>query len=344
MSAIKKLEQAFAKQELINIADFMQLVITEYYLQAKIGSQGDFTTAPEISQMFGELIGIWAAHNFQELKQDKINLVELGPGNGTLMKDLLRATKHIDKFHEGLNIKLIEQSISLQKKQQQNLEGYEIKWLNKLSEIKNNLPSIYIANEFFDCLPVRQFKKLGTQFFEVLINRELQFIEQQVDNQQLISLLQHDYSDVKNDEIIEISFTAQEIFQNIVSNIKINKGAALIIDYGYNIKNAEKRISTLQAIHNHQFCGVFEHLGQADLTAHVDFSSFEKIVKASGLQYLYLTQNEFLHSLGIEYRLKQLINNAENEEIVSNLLSQYKRLTDKEQMGELFKVLIIYNY
>ncbi|MBA8666665.1 SAM-dependent methyltransferase [Holosporaceae bacterium 'Namur'] len=318
----------------IPLDQFLSICISYYYnTRDPFGKKGDFITAPEITQMFGEIIGIWCANAWIKLGMPKFNLVEIGGGRGTLMDDLLRGTKHIREFAENIrNIYMIETSESLKSIQRQklSLHNYNFIWLDDIENLEPN-PNIIINNEFFDALPIKQFIKSKHGFKEVFITlKENKFVFAPLGVE-----IQSDI-ECKADDIIEVSPVRESYANKIATIIKDYGGAGLIIDYGY---INSPFISTLQAMKDNTYHNIFHNIGEADLTSHVDFDSLIKIFENEKLQYLFSTQGEFLKKCGIEFRAEQLIKNGADKKKIQ---SELYRLVDKEQMGELFKVLEIY--
>lgn len=317
---------------------YMELALAHpeygYYMtRDPFGSAGDFTTAPEISQLFGEIIGIWCAQQWMTMGvPEQCNLIEIGPGRGTLMADLLRGTKHIPNFHDSLNIHLIETSPVLIKKQQETLREYSVSWHQDLSSIANDIPSIIIANEFFDALPIRQFTFNNGKWSEHYIDIESGNLK--------TTWLASDYipqniPKAKNGDIFETS-PVQEEYANLVCKHITKKGEALIIDYGH---TATGFGDTLQALYKHEPCSFLSHVGDADITTHIDFERLSYIFKDYRTRIS--TQAEFLHKNGISLRLQSLLERNKDPKIIHNLQSGYDRLTSQDQMGNLFKVLEI---
>ncbi len=296
---------------------FMGDALTHYYkTRDPLGVDGDFTTAPEISQLFGEIIGVWAVQQWIKLgSPPSFNLIEIGPGRGTLMADLLRGTSHISDFHNPMDIHLIETSATLTEKQKATLKNYNIEWHNDLSNIKTDKPSIIIANEFFDALPIRQFKFQDNQWLEHYIDDDKP-IWVEVNNPPIKQKL----PPPTDGDIFEYS-DAQKNYAEILSKYH---GATLIIDYGY-VQSSYG--DSLQALYKHAPCVITDHIGEADLTSHIDFEWLSSFFKKTQIK----TQREFLKENGIDIRYQSL-NNAD-------LKSGYDRLLDMNQMGNLFKVL-----
>ncbi len=330
----------------LSIADYMKICLTHpehgYYIRNKpIGATGDFTTSPEISQMFGELIGLWIGHVWIDQQKPKnFSLVELGPGNGTLMADILRATKRISGFHSALNLILIEISPSLRKIQKNSLKGFSAQWKTDLETLPKQ-PTIVIANEFFDTLPVRQFKRNSDQWYEIMVNMEASddpesndFCYQLMKTRDKIFFNSEDRR-IGDGCIIEISKSIQDIVRYLSKHIEENSGAALIIDYGKegNLGN------TLQAVHQHRYADPLRFPGEQDLTCLVDFEAIRNYAERSGVVVSNLIcQGDFLKALGIEERARVLSQNLRGKAL-SLHQSALERLTSKKLMGNLFKVI-----
>jgi NADH dehydrogenase [ubiquinone] 1 alpha subcomplex assembly factor 7 len=311
----------------ISIAEYMQFALSHpeygYYMQRDpLGADGDFTTAPEISQVFGETIGAWLAHSWKLLgKPAQIALVELGAGRGTLMADILRATKNVKNFHAAISVHLVEISPTLKQKQWKTLAGKHpsIEW-HETIETLPPLPLFLVANEFFDAMPIRQFVGCKERMITLDTQENLCFT-------------------IGNDNITEICEPALAITSQICEHMKKYSGAAIIIDYGYVGGSAG---DTLQAMKNHAYHPILQDVGDADLTAHLDFDSIAAIAKKAGL-YVSETipQGAFLMRLGAGERTTNLCAATNDIKQQKLLISGLKRLASPEQMGELFKVITI---
>ena len=337
----------------ISIAEFMSLSMNRldssyYRASSPIGKNADFITAPEVSQLFGEIIGIWCAqiwniHN----KPSNINLIELGPGRGTLMKDLLRSTKNISNFHHNINIYLVEINESLQQEQKQNIQHQNVKWYKKFEEIEPKF-SIIIANEFFDALPINQFVKKKGVWFENVVgldkDKNYLYIHPQALKSEMEEYLIKEYNYIQDDGLIEVSDESSILISFITKTIKEYGGTALIIDYGY-IKNLCRNfISTLQSVKNHKFHPIFDDIGNADLSAHVNFCLLSDIAKLNGgIVYGPITQKDFLLNMYMSVRRDMLLAKARSELEIQTINSGYNRLIDSAQMGNLFKAMMISN-
>jgi NADH dehydrogenase [ubiquinone] 1 alpha subcomplex assembly factor 7 len=323
----RQLKQLIALNGPIPIDMFMKMAIEHYYSHVEpFGKSGDFITAPEISQMFGEIIGIWCAHQWQLNGQQPFILVEIGAGNGTLMSDLLRSTKNVPGFHDAIKkiiiIEISNRLISIQKSQ---INFPRIEWKSHISEINNNNCYV-ICNEFFDALPIKQYVKEDGYLQELAIKLDT--------NDNLViakSLVKSPTSSTAKDgQIIELSPTRNDYMKTILEKSK-DHGVALIIDYGY-IEPPYK--STLQAVKNHKHHPILSDIGGADLTSLVDFKSLQECCNERNSQIY--TQGDFLNKYGIIERSQTLINVGANPTKINSALH---RLTNKSEMGELFKVL-----
>jgi NADH dehydrogenase [ubiquinone] 1 alpha subcomplex assembly factor 7 len=331
----------------ISIADYMRYCLGHpkygyYQTRDPFGPLGDFTTAPEISQMFGELIGAWAAAVWQHMgTPERVSLVELGPGRGTLMADALRAAKALPEFHAALAVHLVEMSDALAAKQRETLAlaGVPIVWHRNISDIPEG-PTIFTANEFFDALPVAHYVRAHDGWHERVVGLG--------EEGRLIFALNPE--PMKNFEkafagriggapigaIIEHRSASYAL--DIIRHLKRFGGAVLIIDYGY----TEGRFGeTLQGVRAHQYADVLADPGEVDLTAHVDFAALAHAGTASGARVGGpLSQGDFLRRLGIAQRAAQLKTRATPQQ-QADIDAALNRLTAADQMGELFKVLAI---
>ena len=343
----------------IKIDEMMKQVLSihgeSYYRNVKnIGSEGDFITSPEISQLFGETIALWAIRQVQNIERQylvqpkKFALVELGPGRGTMMRDLLRASKVVPEFFDRVEIYLYEINPHFIKKQKENLAAFNknITWIDNFAGLPK-IPTIIISNEFFDALPVKQYFKVKDQWYEHVfiidsVTEQIKYSKIDI-HINLRTQLSLDHIHAKDGAIFEESIETLDIIRTLSKHIKNYRGAALIIDYGYNIeprkRKREQYNSTLQAIKNHRYTPIIDTLGEADLTAHVDFNAIEKAAKEQGIkEFNYGSQRDFLLFYGIEIRCEILRRNLPEQEryILDN---QLQRLTAPHFMGELFKVL-----
>ena len=331
----------------LRLDKFIDLALYErngYYLSKKpIGRKFDFVTSPEISQMFGEIIGVYLLYHWKEKINSKFNLIELGPGNGTLFKDIERTAKILPNFFENANVNLIEINKELRKIQEKNLNYFKqskIRW-SKALNFRSKLPSIIYSNEFFDCFPVRQFLNDNNHWFE----RYVKFNEKENKyysiNKRVISKKILDYlNKYKRQKIYEVSFSRNKYFEQICKYLKKNRGICILIDYGYNKK---LKNFTLQAIYNHKKTSIFENIGQQDISSHVNFNELIEIAKQNKLQINeFVSQRDFLIKYGILERKKKLL--TKNSNLNKNLLDEeVDRLINVDRMGNLFKCLVVSN-
>lgn len=322
-----------------------------YQKQDKLGCLGDFTTAPEISQLFGEMIALWAIDQWHKMGcPRKTNLVELGPGQGVLMRDFLNVAKLVPEFYQSLSIELIEINPHFIKKQKTNLKlaGLPIKHHTAIQYI-SKIPSIIIANEFFDAMPIKQYIKSKELWYESILIIDPTDGKIKFDKIELGKELQHyllqEHSNAYDGAVIEESPKSLEIIKFISKHIMKFGGASLVIDYGYDIDPIKRMRNqydpTLQAIKNHKYCPLLETLGEADLSAHVDFYALKTIGKDIGINvYGSITQRDFLIANGILLRSKLLQNKLPT--IEANIIAkQVDRLIAPNKMGLLFKVLCL---
>lgn len=344
MNALQsQLEKLIRLQGPIPLSTFMNEALGHaehgYYMkQDPLGKAGDFTTAPEISQMFGEMIGLWFVDIWMRAGQPpKIHLAELGPGRGTLMQDILRTFKLAPALLAGLEIHLVEMSPALTAKQKDTLSDYAPQWHPRLGDVlesAHDAPLFLIANEFFDALPIRQFQKGPEGWHERLVGLDgdaLAFLlaPEPLPNPPLAP------NRAEEGSIAEYCPLGENIITDIAEHVKECGGAALIVDYGY---SQGEMGDTLQAVKNHEYAALLENPGDVDLTAHVNFQLLKSCAEKAGAKVApAVTQGEFLTSLGIMERAKTLSSNGRGEEIMAAL----NRLISEEEMGRIFKVMAI---
>ena len=326
----------------ISIADYMALALGHpehgYYIKRDpFGTRGDFITAPEISQIFGEMIGVWCAQMWMQMGAGPISLVELGPGRGTLMADLLRATKAVAGFHDAVTIHMVETSPTLANAQYMRLRDMHprIEWLDRVEELPQN-KMLLVANEFFDALPIKQFVMTaeGIRERKVTWNTTLRVFEFVLAEPGL-SLAKSSHN-IPANTVMEHSPASRSIMRQLAQHIHAHGGGGLIIDYGY---LGEAHHDTLQALRAHLFHPVLSDPGDADITAHVDFSTLMEIARDVGNQVpALITQGDFLVRMGAQVRLEMLLRQATGEQR-EPLISGLHRLVSPQAMGELFKVM-----
>lgn len=297
-----------------------------YMTRDPFGERGDFMTAPEISQMFGELLGVWCATAWAVMgKPRTFNLVELGPGRGTLMADILRASRAMAGFREAAEIHLVETSPTLRKVQAEKI-GLAVTWHDSLASLPE-APLVLVANEFFDAIPIRQFEKRDRQWFERCVGAEgFGLMPAALDATQGM-----------NGDVIEFAPKRQAIAQDIGARLAEQKGVALIIDYGH-LQTAPG--DTLQAVRAHEYVDITDRPGESDITSHVDFEALGKaMVQAGALVPPAITQRSFLQAMGIEARAAILSAKADPD-VAEIMVRAVARLVAEETMGNLFKVMV----
>ncbi len=271
-----------------------------YYMKKNpFGEKGDFITGPNISRLFSEMIAIWIISFWKSLgSPKKFNLIELGAGNGEMMKVLIESFKNFPTFLKSCNLIIHEKSPKLIKIQKKKLSKAKIKWISEINKIDNK-PIIFIANEFFDALAIKQFIKKRNLWFEKFINFKDQkkpfFFEKKVNMKKIEKKIHFKIS--QNQNFIEYSKTGLTYLNKINRMIERNNGGLLLIDYGYTDK---KMKNTLQAISNHKFANILGNLGNVDITHNINFNLFKNFVKKfEGLKINLTTQREFLLKMGI---------------------------------------------
>jgi NADH dehydrogenase [ubiquinone] 1 alpha subcomplex assembly factor 7 len=325
----------------MSISDYMALALAHpeygYYMRKDpFGEHGDFTTAPEISQVFGELIGAWLVTQWVLMgKPQQVALAELGPGRGTLMADILRSTARVKGFHDAITVHLMELSPLLRQKQWMALAGKhpDIRWHTGFAEIPAK-PLLLVANEFFDALPISQFRhdEDGWKERRIMLGDKgkLEFIF--VRETPPPSLRDEPVSD----KLYEYNEAATQMALVISTRILTYGGTALILDYGYEGTHGD----TLQAVREHAYHDLLKDPGTADLTAHVDFYNLTRAAATGGTVYGPVGQGHFLNQLGARERTEKLCEKATKKQ-QKLLKSGLERLTSGKEMGELFKALCI---
>ena len=315
--------------------------VNGYYMKKNpFGKEGDFITAPNITRLFSEIIAIWVLTFWKSIGSPrKFNLLELGAGNGEMMKVIIETLKNFPECFNNCNFQIHEKSEFLKKQQQFNLKSEKMTWIDNI-KINNLFPTIYLANEFFDALPIKQFFKRKEGWVERFVNfkdeKNAEFKEQLIDIKNIEQNLKFEIS--KDQEIIEYSPSSFEYLKDISNLIKNNDGGLLIIDYGYlNLKMKE----TLLAIKNHKHSNILEDIGDSDITYNINFNLFIRFVdQFYDLNFIITNQKKFLTSMGIIQRAEIISENIPFSK-KSDLFYRIRRLIDEKQMGELFKVMLI---
>ena len=314
-----------------------------YYMKKNpFGEGGDFITAPNISMLFSEMIAIWVISFWEKLDcPKKFNLIELGAGNGEMMRVLVRSFNKFPKFKNCCKINILEKSQLLQQIQKTNIKDAKIKWLNNLNEL-NNFPCIFIANEFFDALPIKQFIKKEKKWYERHVkfanDKNLEYLDVPFNMLKFQKKIEFKIS--HNQKFIEYSPLATKYLKTIIKKIKLCNGGILIIDYAYLEKEMK---NTLQAVSKHKYCDVLKGFRNSDITYNLSFNLINKIIKKLGpCSSLSTTQKKFLTKLGILDRAEILSKNMSFSK-KADIYFRIKRLVDENQMGHLFKVMFVTN-
>jgi SAM-dependent MidA family methyltransferase len=324
----------------ISVAQYMTACLHDpedgyYATRPAIGDEGDFITAPMISQMFGELIGVWAAASWELMGQpDQFRLIEMGPGDGTLMGDILRTVRHAPGFLEAADVWLVETSPPLRALQADRL-GDRVSWAGTLAGVPDGAPVILIANELLDCLPARQFVRTAIGWSEQVVGLD-------ADGELAFGLAPTPVAallpDATPGQVFEQSAAQAALGAELGARIARDGGAALLIDYG----RAEPGFGdTLQALHRHEKVDPLDDPGHADLTVHADFPALMESAAAEGAATAILTQTDFLARMGIGARAEALVRAAPRR--AGTIGRQLTRLIAADEMGELFKVCVIHS-
>ena len=314
-----------------------------YYMKKNpFGKNGDFITAPNISVLFSEMIAIWVISFWENIDCPKqFNLIELGAGNGEMMRVLVNTFNKFPKFKSSCKINILEKSKLLQQTQKANIKEEKINWLNSLSEL-NNFPCIFIANEFFDALPIKQFLKKEKKWHERCVkfnkDKQIEYFDIPFDMKKFEKKIKFKIS--HNQNFIEYSPLTAKYLKTIIEKIKLNNGGILIIDYAYLEKEMK---NTLQAVSKHKYCDVLKGFRNSDITYNLNFNLINKVIKKIGAcSSISTSQKKFLINLGILDRAEILSKNMPFSK-KADIYFRIKRLIDENQMGDLFKVMFVTN-
>ena len=337
----------FKKNDLLSLDKFIEESLYNkkfgYYMKNNpFGEKGDFITAPNISILFSEMIAIWVISFWENLNCPRqFNMIELGAGNGEMMNIMVNTFDKFPQFKNSCNIKILEKSKLLKKIQKKKIKRHEVKWLNDLNEL-NNLPCIFIANEFFDALPIKQFIKKKSVWNERYVKFTNQIKPEYLDIPFDIKKLEKKikFKISSNQKFIEYSPISLKFLKHITNKIKFNDGGILIIDYGYTDKEMK---NTIQAVSKHKYADDLKNYGNSDITYNLSFSLINQIIKKLGsFVQITTTQKKFLTKLEILKRAQILSKNMSFSK-KANMYYRVKRLIDEKQMGNLFKVMFVTN-
>ena len=331
------IKENIKKRGEISLSEFIDIAMNEpnhgYYVKQKpIGSKGDFVTAPEISQIFGEIIGIWIQDYIQKLSlNEDFQIIDLGGGRGTLLKDISKVinNKNVNYVFIDINSNLIEE---------QKKSVPKCKHFKDISEIPN-LPSIFIGNEFLDVFPIKQFKKKGEHWEEIFItlkNDDFIFCSKELEDISDLQDINHYIPE--NADFFEVNTKLEDKISEIAKFINKNGGISIFIDYGY----TDNYGNSLQAIKKHKFVNPLSFPGESDITSHVNFSHIIYLAKKYNLNHFGpVPQRDFFIRMGAKLRLQSLKNSLKKNNDKEILENDLNRIIGKEEMGTLFKVIAL---
>ena len=338
----------FNNSKVLPIDQFIENVLYNkkvgyYSSKTPFGKKGDFLTAPGISNLFSEIIGIWLISTWDTLgRPKKFNIVELGPGDGSLAKILLRTFQQFPSFNKSMNIFLYEKSNLLKNLQKKNINNLKVKWIKNFTSIKKG-PVIFFGNEFFDAIPVKQFSRKKNRLFEKYYslnkNNKIDEIYKKASGKDVSQIKK--FRILKNLKFVEFPKLGLDELNKIIKKISKLQGGLLLIDYGY-LKAKNK--NTLQSLIKHKKNKLLDNLGRADITSLVNFNLLNEYFIKNNLKVKKIvTQKFFLERMGIIERANNLSQKMNFKE-QSNLYLRLKRLLNTKLMGNLFKVIFTYKF
>ena len=343
---MKNINKNFLSSKEIPIDEFISNVLYDeshgyYSKKIPFGKNGDFITAPEISFLFGEVLAIWVVSFWEHLDKPKnFNIIELGPGNGLLSKILVKTFKKFPEFFDSSKMYLYEKSKKLKEVQKKLLHKEDIKWIQNLNSIKKG-PVLFLGNEFFDAIPIKQFKRLKNRLYEKYFiidkNNKIKEIYKKASKENFKII--NSYKSLKKLQFIEFPKFGFDELGKIVKQVIRLKGCILLIDYGYLKSNNQ---NTLQSVMKHKKNELLNNLGNADITAHVNFTLLNEFFVKNGLKIKnVISQRNFLETMGILERASILAKKMKFTE-QTDLYLRIKRLLSPRYMGDLFKVILAY--
>ena len=289
------------------------------------------------------MIGLWIISTWEILGKPKsFNIVELGPGDGTLIKDLLIVFRKFPDFEKAKNLYLFEKSTLLKKEQNSKIDNSKVKWVNSFDKIKKG-PVVFFGNEFFDAISIKQFKRSKNKLFEKYYKIEKNYNINEIYKKASVkdSKMINSFKTLKNLRFIEFPKNGLDEMKKIIRKVSISTGCILLIDYGYFKPNNK---NTLQSVIKHRKNYVLKNLGKADITSHVNFSLLSEFFKKNKLKVkMPVTQKEFLNNMGIKKRAEIIAKKLKFSD-QADLYYRLKRLTDPNSMGDLFKIILAYNF
>lgn len=329
-----RLARDIARDGPMSLARFMAEANAHYYAtRDPLGAEGDFITAPEVSQMFGELIGLWLADIWTRAgSPGDVHYVELGPGRGTLAEDALRAMRAV-RLEPPIH--LVETSPVLRRSQAGRLPT--ARWHDHIDSLPDRGPLLIVANEFFDALPIRQLVRTETGWHELLVDHGQKGFAPVTGGPPLDALVPENLRNAPAGSVLETSPAVQNAARALAGRIAQQGGAALVVDYGY---EGPALGDSLQAVSGHAPADRFADPGESDLTAHVDFALLERAGREAGTEiYGPIDQGEFLRAIGVEARTSVLAKSAPHRR--EELIAARDRLIGPKEMGMLFKAMAL---
>lgn len=334
----KQLAARIGRDGPVPLAEFMGQAAQEYYASQHVfGRGGDFTTAPEISQLFGEMIALWLTDLWLRMgRPEHVQLIELGPGRGTLSADIMRTVKSWPDFSSAITLHLVETSPRLREEQGRALNAHRPTWYDSIDDVPRGL-SFIVANEFLDALPIHQFEKTASGWME-------RYVDFDTETQRFVFTLKpmpagasipQGFEAAEAGSIFEISPASLDVMQKIGHRLRTCGGAALLIDYGHDHAGLG---DTLQALEKHAYADALQNPGGRDITAHVDFMTCAMAAGEGISLHGPVTQGAFLNHMGIGARMEMLCASADAT-TGADLKSGFARLVDPAQMGRIFKVM-----
>ena len=344
---MNKIINILKKQKSLPIDQFINVALYDkkfgYYMKKNpFGKYGDYITAPLVSNLFGEIITLWCVAFWENLKKPKkIYVVELGPGNASLCNKMLSTSKIFENFYNSVEFRLLEKSKTLKKIQKNKIKNKKVKWINEIQELDKG-PVIFLGNEFFDSLPIKQIYKKKDQFFEKHVafskkNKKISFLFKKAKKNLIKNIKKWDLDLEKG--IIEYPDKAIKYLDIITKKIKKYNGCLLAFDYGYNKNNNQ---STLQSVKKHKYVNIFSDIGNSDITSHVNFKLFTKVLNKKLKVEKIVPQSKFLQRMGIVERAN-ILSKEMNFKSKADLYYRLRRLLHSSEMGNLFKVLFAKN-
>ncbi len=345
---MKTLKAFFKNSKVLPVDKFFKNVLYDkkfgyYSSKNPFGKKGDYITSPKISDLFSEMIAIWIITCWETFGKPKnLSIVELGPGDGTLIRVLLRSFKRFPEFDMVKKIFLFEESNYLKRIQKKNIDSKNVKWIRNLNDVKKG-PVIFFGNEFFDAIPIKQFKKIKNSLFEKNYELDTNFKIKEIlrKSSRYDKKIIKSFKSLKELEFIEFPKIGFQELKKIAKKINQLKGCILLIDYGYFKSNNQ---NTLQSVMKHKRNDLLKNLGKADITSHVNFELLKEFFSKNNLNIKnVITQRQFLKSMGIIKRAEKVAKKMKFTE-QTNLYLRIKRLLSPRYMGNLFKVVLAYKF